>query len=115
MTKIKIPPPKPIGVQHIELVLKSMGVKFETEYKFMNPERLYRFDFAIPDSMIAIEYAGLGSNKNAKSGHTTSLGYTSDCDKYNHAACKGWRVIRFTSINYKDAYKFLSILMPDKS
>lgn len=113
MSNIKLPKPKPEGLLHIELVLKSMGVKFETEYKFMS-DRLFRFDIAIPDRMIAIEYEGLSLQGNKKSGHTTTMGYSKDCEKYNHAVCKGWRLLRFTAINYKDAYKFLSILIPDK-
>lgn len=60
--------------------------------------RNWRFDYAIRSLKIAIEYEGLNS---VKSGHTTMGGYTSNADKYNHAAALGWTVLRFTLKNYK--------------
>lgn len=62
-------------------------------------ERKFRFDWAIPSLMIAIEYEGLFSEK---SGHTTMLGYTKDCQKYNLATINGWKVLRYTALNYKN-------------
>ena len=44
----------------IVLMLQLIGIPFEQEYKF-HPERKWRFDFAIPSNMIAIEYEGLMS------------------------------------------------------
>lgn len=115
MAKIKLPKPKPIGLQHIELLLKSMGIAFVTEHRF-TPERQWRFDIAILDKKIAIEYEGIheGTGTTGKSRHTTKLGYSNDCEKYNNAICYGWKVLRFTAVNYKGAYKFLSMLFPDK-
>ena len=34
MNKNKLPKPKPIGLQHIELVLKSRKIPFVTEHKY---------------------------------------------------------------------------------
>ena len=62
-----------------------------------HPVRKWRFDWAIPDIKVAIEYEGLMSEK---SGHTTPTGYTSDCEKYNAAALLGWTVLRYTALNY---------------
>lgn len=59
--------------------------------------RKFRFDWAIPDKMIAIEYEGVFSKK---SRHTTITGYTNDCTKYNLALRNGWRVLRYTAKNY---------------
>ncbi|SFW16485.1 PDDEXK family nuclease [Chitinophaga sancti] len=73
------------------------------EHRF-HPERMWRFDFALPDKMIGIEYEGLMSEK---SGHTTVDGFTKDTEKYNAAQQLGWKVIRFTWKNYK---KFISEL-----
>lgn len=64
-----------------------------------HPERKWRFDFAIPAIKVAIEYEGLFSEK---SGHTTATGYTGDTAKYNAAQAMGWKVLRFTALNYKD-------------
>lgn len=73
------------------------GYELKAEYRF-HPERKFRFDWAIPEIMIAIEYEGLMSEK---SGHTTISGYTKDTEKYNLAQAAGWRIIRVTALNYK--------------
>ena len=110
MAKIKLPKAKPTGLQHIELVLKARLIPFETEFRFME-ERKFRFDIAIPSKKIAIEYEGLNVGSNSR--HTTNHGYSNDCIKYNHAITYGWKVLRFTSQNYKEVGFFLSILFPE--
>lgn len=60
--------------------------------------RKFRFDWAIPSLKLAIEYEGLMSKK---SGHTTISGYSKDCEKYNLAVLNGWKVLRYTALNYK--------------
>lgn len=67
------------------------------EYRFTD-DRKWRFDWCIPALKLAIEYEGLMSEK---SRHTTKKGFTGDTDKYNRAAADGWRVLRFTALNYK--------------
>ncbi|ACU61310.1 PDDEXK family nuclease [Chitinophaga pinensis] len=73
------------------------GIMVEREWRF-HPVRKWRFDFALPDKKIGIEYDGLVS---AKSRHTTLEGFTGDTDKLNAAQALGWRVLRFTVKNYK--------------
>jgi len=73
------------------------------EHRF-HPERKWRFDFALPDQKIGIEYDGLIS---AKSRHTTLTGFTGDTEKINAAQALGWKVIRFTVKNYKNVLKEL--------
>jgi very-short-patch-repair endonuclease len=75
----------------------TTGIPVLQEYKF-HPERRWRFDFALPNKMVAIEYEGINSEK---SRHTTLSGYTGDVEKYNAAQALGWKVIRFTAKNYK--------------
>ena len=81
--------------------LKSYKIDFEREYRF-HPVRRWRFDFAIPDLMLAIEVEGVtsyGKNKNGsmKLGrHQTEKGYTQDCIKYGEAMKLGWTVYRCT-------------------
>ena len=114
MAKIKLPKPKPAGLQHIELVLIARRIPFETEFRFME-ERKFRFDIAIPSKKIAIEYQGLENKQQGKkSRHTTNVGYSNDCLKYNLAIVNGRKVLRFTAYNYEEVGKFLSILFPDK-
>ena len=88
----------------IEMVLKHGGYDYVKELKF-HPSRKWRFDFAIESLRIAIEYEGIMSEK---SRHTTITGMSADCDKYNAAQLLGWKVLRFTAINYKN---LASILM----
>lgn len=80
----------------MELVLKLMGVNYESEYPF-HPTRKWRFDWAIPDKKIGIEYEGVFSEK---SRHTTKGGYTADVEKYREAAKLGWTVLRYTNKDY---------------
>lgn len=67
------------------------------EHRF-NEQRKYRFDLAIKELKVAVEYEGLNSEK---SGHTTLKGFTKDTDKYNLAQSEGWKILRFTVLNYK--------------
>lgn len=93
------------GVQTIaiEHFLKSAGLEFEKEYKF-SKDRKFKFDYAIPSLMLACEYEGLMSSK---SRHTTATGYSKDCEKYNLAQIEGWKVLRYTALNYTQLEKDL--------
>jgi len=55
-------------------------------------DRKWRFDFAWPAIMLAVEIEG-GIYQGG--GHTTLSGYTKDCEKYNRAAMDGWTVLRY--------------------
>ena len=69
------------------------------EYVF-HPRRKWRFDFAFPDKMLAVEVEGGMNGRHQRVG-----GFTGDCCKYAHAAILGWRVIRATTaqVNSGDA------------
>ena len=85
------------GVQTlaIEHFLKSAGLEFKKEFRF-SKQRSFKFDYAIPLIMVAIEYEGVVS---VKSRHTTIKGYSMDCEKYNLAQIEGWKVLRYTALN----------------
>jgi len=78
----------------IEFKLMILGLKFEKEVAAI-PGRRFKFDWAIKDWMIAIEYEGLMSKK---SRHTTIGGYSKDTEKYNLAQINGWIVLRYTAL-----------------
>ena len=86
------------GITQMKLLLTIEKIKFETEVMF-HPTRKWRFDIAIPDKKIAIEYEG-GVFGGGKSRHTTGKGYTEDAEKYREATKLGWRVLRYTSKGY---------------
>ncbi len=60
------------------------------EFRF-HPERLYKFDFAFQEQMVALEVEG-GVFKGG--GHTSIKGFLKDIHKYNLATVMGWRVLR---------------------
>jgi|SRR5579864_2844161 len=62
------------------------------EYRF-HPNRKWRFDWAWPFQMIAVEQEGGIWNRGA---HVRGRHFLSDMEKYNEATKKGWRVFRFT-------------------
>jgi len=77
----------------------------EEEYRFHHHRR-FRFDFAWPDVMIAVEIEG-GTWSGGR--HSSGAGYQRDCEKYNLATRDGWRVYRFTTgmVKSNDGIKFL--------
>lgn len=77
------------------------------EFKF-SKTRKFKADYAIPDKMILIEFEGIISGK---SRHTTITGYTGDCNKYNLAAILGYRVLRYTALNFKDSWRDLETIL----
>ena len=85
-------------MNNIDLILKSNNIKYVTEYRF-HPVRRWRFDFALPDRKIAIEYEGGTWNKG---GHVRGKHYSSDCEKYSVASIMGWTVIRITADMLRD-------------
>jgi very-short-patch-repair endonuclease len=72
--------------------LKATGLPTPIrEHVFASPRR-WRFDFAWPDRMIAVEIDG-GTWINGR--HNGGAGYVKDSQKYNAAVIHGWRVLRF--------------------
>lgn len=99
-----IPKQYPRALLQIKKQLKLLNIEFETEYRF-DAKRKFRFDIAIINHKIAIEYEGIVS---AKSRHTNITGYTNDCRKYNLAQALGWRVLRYTALNCEEFLSELS-------
>lgn len=89
---------RPAGPSHLEeaFALHLLAERLpaaQREYRFARPERQWRFDFAWPELMVAAEVEG-GTRSGGR--HTRGSGYEADCEKYNAAALRGWRVFRFT-------------------
>jgi very-short-patch-repair endonuclease len=63
------------------------------EYKFLT-DRRFRFDFAFPQLMFAIEVEG---GIFTRGRHINPMGFTKDCEKYALALINGWKVLRVTS------------------
>lgn len=91
----------------IEQVLKNLGLTYVKELKF-SEKRKFRFDFALPFYKIAIEYDGIVSSK---SRHTSITGFSRDCEKTNLAIVEGWKVLRYTALNYGNLEQDLKQLL----
>jgi len=76
------------------VLLRVSGLPLpEMEYRFAPPRR-WRFDHAWPDQMLAMEVEG-GVWTGGR--HVRGKGYERDCEKYNEATLRGWRVLRVTT------------------
>jgi len=92
----------PKALTEIMAWLRILKISYETEHRF-HPKRRWRFDVAIVEQKIAIEYEGIVSeDPDGQSRHTNIRGYTKDATKYNAAQKLGWRVLRYTALNYEE-------------
>lgn len=85
----KQPPRSPEGQSGPGNGLPAGGV---AEYRF-HPTRKWRFDWAWPSQMVALEIEGGAWSRGR---HTRGKGFIADCEKYNQAVLLGWRVLRVT-------------------
>ena len=67
------------------------------EYRFA-PPRLWRFDFAWTDKLVAMEIDGMGRADGGLGWHRTREGYVRDAEKYEAALRAGWRVYRVPGV-----------------
>lgn len=88
-------PRKPVTnrtLLQLQLLKTATGVLWDVEYRFSGT-RDWRFDFACPELMLAIEVEG-GAYTHGR--HTRGTGFINDMEKYNAAAVLGWRLLRYT-------------------
>ena len=83
------------------------------EFKF-HPTRKWRFDFAFPDRMIAVECEG---GVWTQGRHTRGSGYIADLEKYNEAQRLGWSIFRFHggAVMNGDAIRFVKAVLDMKA
>lgn len=74
-------------------MLKHARLPEPTREVVFHPERKWRFDYAWPALMIALEVEGAVWIEGR---HTRGSGFLKDMEKYNAAAVLGWRVLRCT-------------------
>ena len=88
---MKIPQPLSKGEEAFALHCKAEKLSPVREHIFHH-KRKWRFDFAFPDKMLAVEIEGGVNGRHQRIG-----GFIGDCVKYNAAALLGWRVLRYTT------------------
>lgn len=87
----------PDYVGMISSALNILEVDHVREYKFLE-DRRFKFDIAIPERKIAIEFEG-GIFSGGR--HTRGKGYSNDAKKYNLATRHQWKLLRYTSEDAK--------------
>lgn len=68
--------------------MQEAGLLFEEEFRFRGG-RGWRFDFAFPRVLLAVEIEGINHRRRDR--------YARDLEKYNAAARLNWCVLRFTA------------------
>jgi very-short-patch-repair endonuclease len=81
--------------------------KLTPEYRF-HPTRKWRFDYALPDLMIAIEIDG-GTRQQGR--HNRADGYAKDAEKINTAQGMGWIVFRFSDVMLKEGRDAMDVYL----
>ena len=77
---------------------------FDTQNK-----RKWRFDFAWPDALCALEVEG---GVYVRGRHTSPAGFMKDIDKYNAATLQGWRVLRAERNDFlKNMTKYANLVL----
>src|SRR3990167_4527452 len=84
---------------------KGIPVPME-EFKFAAPERQWRFDFAFYPK-VAVELEG---GLFVQGGHSRGMAHIRDMEKFNEAAARGWRVLRFTNQHLRDPWAVIQLL-----
>ena len=89
-------------VDTLDLILRGLGLDPVHEHRF-HETRMWRFDLAVPEIKLAVEYHGHSGFTGGKvSGHSTIKGLTNDCEKINQARLLGWTVFAFTTLHFKE-------------
>lgn len=77
------------------------------EHRF-HPTRRWRFDYAVPEIRLAVEYNGHAAfvGRSGPSAHSSITGITRDAEKLNAAVALGWRVLQFTALHFRQQDRF---------
>lgn len=88
--------PKPLSLGEETFLQHCRAYRLEPvrEHQFA-ADRQWRFDFAWPDEMLAVEVEG--GTASGKSRHSKGAGFERDAAKYNRAAREGWVVLRYST------------------
>jgi very-short-patch-repair endonuclease len=96
--------PGELNKMQIKAILETIfgAERVTLEHRFHSVRR-WRFDYAVPEIKLAVEYNGHGGfiGKSGASGHSSIKGITNDAEKMNSAIAGGWRVLAFTALHFK--------------
>lgn len=83
----------------LALHIRAAGLPSPERELCFHDKRRWRFDFAWPQHLLAVEVDG-GTMSQGR--HTRGRGYEADCIKLNTATLLGWRVLRVTGAMVRD-------------
>ena len=108
MATRRVPGPKSAAEESLKRHLRAdRAPPYKREYRFHETRR-WRFDFAWPDYMLAVEVDGLTLEGGR---HQRFKGVEGDNDKINTAQILGWMVLRFSQNQVKDGTAINTILL----
>lgn len=86
-----------ITKQNFQDIANMLGYQVEPEFKFCTT-RKFKADWKVAkgNKTCLVEYEGI----KGRSRHTSIMGYSKDCEKYNLAQSLGYPVFRYTVINF---------------
>ena len=85
------------GEELLAFQLKAEKIPFEREVRF-DPFRRWLFDFVLTDDLSAEVEGGIW----IQGRHNRASSIEKDFEKYNSAAIRGWRVLRFSTAMVED-------------
>jgi hypothetical protein len=92
--------PKATATGPLVLYCRAAGLPEPVcEHRF-HPTRKWRFDYAWPEHLIAVEVEG---GVFIQGRHSRGVGMLADMEKYNCAAVAGWRILRYTPKTLRQA------------
>ena len=91
------PPSQLEETLRLHLMASGLWPRCVREFRFSDKRR-WRFDFAFVHCKLAVECEGGGF---VAGRHNRGTGQAADCEKYNDAVERGWRVLRYTMAQIK--------------
>ena len=91
-------PTSPLETQFAQQ-LATAGLPTPVRELAFHTGRGWKFDFAFPEAMVAIEIEG-GTWTRGR--HVRPKGFEHDCEKYAEAALAGWTLLRVTGAMVRD-------------
>ena len=92
MKKPTIPRARSKGEATLALHIRANKLPHGLQEYRLDPRRKWRFDFAWPDVMFAVEVEGLTGGAGGR--HQRIAGFNADLEKYEAAMLQGWDVYR---------------------
>uniref|UniRef100_A0A6M3J0A1 DUF559 domain-containing protein n=1 Tax=viral metagenome TaxID=1070528 RepID=A0A6M3J0A1_9ZZZZ len=85
---------------------KALGLPSPVMEHRFHPRRRFRFDYAWPLTMLAVEQEG---GIFIRGRHSRGKGMLSDMEKYNLATIMGWSILRFTPTQVQNGEAALKV------